>query len=64
MIPALAGSAADAVAAAQRFAELGVLAPAIRPPAVATSRLRFASMATHTDEQIQQVCDAIAQVAR
>ncbi len=44
VIPAVIGSEVDALAAAQRLEDAGILAVAIRPPTVAdgTSRLRFA----------------------
>jgi 8-amino-7-oxononanoate synthase len=52
IIPAVIGSEADALAAARRLEDAGILAVAIRPPTVAagTSRLRFA-LGSHLDDQ-------------
>ncbi|NEO83297.1 MAG: 8-amino-7-oxononanoate synthase [Spirulina sp. SIO3F2] len=44
----------DALQLAQRFQNQGIFAPAIRPPTVPTSRLRFSVMAIHTPEQLNQ----------
>lgn len=51
IVPAVIGSEADAMAAAQRLENAGVLAVAIRPPTVpdGTSRLRFA-LGSHLDD--------------
>ena len=43
----------QALTMAQKLQEEGFFAPAIRPPTVPTSRLRFSVMATHQPEQIQ-----------
>lgn len=59
MAPAIVADPGTALALSSNLAEEGVLAPAIRPPAVPTSRLRFSPMATHTPEQIQRACAAI-----
>lgn len=64
MVPAVVGDPTDALALSEQLAELGVLAPAIRPPAVPTSRIRFAPMATHTQEQIDRACAAILEAVR
>lgn len=40
---------------AQQLQAQGMFAPAIRPPTVPTSRLRFSVMATHTTEHLQQL---------
>jgi 8-amino-7-oxononanoate synthase len=51
IVPAVIGSEADALAAARRLEDSGILAVAIRPPTVAdgTSRLRFA-LGSHLDD--------------
>lgn len=51
IIPVVIGNEADALAAAQRLEDTGILAVAIRPPTVAdgTSRLRFA-LGSHLDD--------------
>ncbi len=62
IVPMLIGEAAAAVAMEQRLREAGVFAKAVRPPTVpeGTSRIRFNVMATHDDDDIQRVLDAIA----
>jgi 8-amino-7-oxononanoate synthase len=52
IVPAVIGSEADALAAARRLEDAGILAVAIRPPTVAagTSRLRFA-LGSHLDDE-------------
>ena len=50
---------AIALSASERLQAAGIFAPAIRPPTVPTSRIRFTLMATHTKKQIDQLCDAI-----
>jgi 8-amino-7-oxononanoate synthase len=55
-------SPAAALAISQQFLSNGIFVPAIRPPTVPTSRLRFSVMATHTDDhfqQIERVCPAV-----
>jgi len=62
IIPVLLGDERTAVTASQRLLELGLLVPAIRPPSVpvGTSRLRIALSALHTDEQIDRLAVALA----
>ncbi|AFZ34837.1 8-amino-7-oxononanoate synthase [Stanieria cyanosphaera PCC 7437] len=45
----------QALKLAQQLTEAGIFAPAIRPPTVPTSRLRFSVMATHQTEHLQQL---------
>ena len=62
IIPAVIGSEADALAAAQRLEDAGVLTVAIRPPTVpeGTSRLRL-TLNSRLDEQgMQRLLDAVA----
>ncbi|NEU57702.1 8-amino-7-oxononanoate synthase [Halorussus sp. MSC15.2] len=60
VLPVLVGDRADAVALADGLRELGVVAPAIRPPTVpdGTSRIRVAPMATHTADDLDACLDA------
>jgi len=62
IIPAVIGSEEDALAAAQRLEEAGVLAVAIRPPTVAagTSRLRLTLSSALDEEDMRQLLDAVA----
>ncbi len=48
-----------AIAIAQRLNQLGIFAPAIRPPTVPTSRIRLSLMATHQQSQLAQLATAI-----
>ncbi len=48
-------NAATALNLSQRLKEQGIFAPAIRPPTVPHSRLRFSVMATHTEEQLDKL---------
>jgi len=62
IIPIVLGDEAAALAASAHLLEQGLLVPAIRPPTVApgTSRLRVALSAAHTDEQVEQLVKALA----
>jgi len=62
IIPAVIGSAADALAAAQRLEDAGVLAVAIRPPTVpeGTSRLRLTLHANLDEAGLQRLLAAVA----
>lgn len=64
IIPAVIGSEADALAAAQRLENAGVLAVAIRPPTVpdGTSRLRFALGSHLDDAAMAQLLVAVAEL--
>ncbi|HLG01816.1 MAG TPA: 8-amino-7-oxononanoate synthase [Acidimicrobiia bacterium] len=65
VVPVMVGDARAALDLAARLLELGVLAPAIRPPTVpeGTSRLRCTLMASHTDEHLRRAVDAFAALA-
>jgi 8-amino-7-oxononanoate synthase len=56
-------NAETALATSQTLLERGIYAPAIRPPTVPTSRIRFSIMATHTAEHIEQLVRAITLTA-
>jgi 8-amino-7-oxononanoate synthase len=62
IIPAVIGSEEDALAAAQRLEDAGVLAIAIRPPTVpaGTSRLRLTLSSRLGEEDMQRLLDAVA----
>jgi 8-amino-7-oxononanoate synthase len=62
IIPILLGDEDAAVAASAALLDRGLLVPAIRPPTVApgTSRLRIALSAAHTDDEIDQLLAALA----
>ncbi len=61
IVPAIVGAAEDSLALAEALARDGLLAAAIRPPTVptGTSRLRLALRATHAEEDIDRLADAI-----
>ena len=52
-------SAADALKVGSQLKTAGIFAPAIRPPTVPTSRIRFCVMATHELSHIQQLVQAL-----
>ena len=61
--PLIIGEAEQAVSLSNALKEAGFLISAIRPPTVPqnTSRLRITFSANHTDEQIEQLLDALSQ---
>ncbi len=66
IVPAFIGGASDALEAACRLEEDGVLGIAIRPPTVprGTSRIRFALSAEHGDEAMERILSAVAGLTR
>lgn len=46
---------------AAKLKKAGILAPAIRPPTVPTSRVRFSVMATHEKVQLDRLVEALSQ---
>jgi len=66
IIPLLIGRTETALIFSQRLADEGIYIPAIRPPTVpdGMSRLRISLMATHTDEQIQFLLDALEKIGK
>ena len=60
--PLLAGSAARAVRWAEQLYQQGILVTAIRPPTVPedTARLRITFSAIHSEEQVDQLLDALS----
>ena len=61
IVPVLLGKPAAAVAAEEHLKAHGILARAVRPPAVprGTSRIRFGVTAGHEDEHLRQVAAAM-----
>jgi 8-amino-7-oxononanoate synthase len=55
-------SAADALKVGKKLITSGIFAPAIRPPTVPTSRIRFSVMATHEPVHIERLVAALSQV--
>ena len=51
--------AATVLSVGQHLKQAGIFAAAVRPPTTATSRLRMTVMATHTEEQINQLIRAL-----
>jgi 8-amino-7-oxononanoate synthase len=51
--------ATTALKAGKHLREVGIFAPAIRPPTVSTSRIRISMMATHEKEHIEKLVDAL-----
>jgi 8-amino-7-oxononanoate synthase len=64
ILPFVCGAEQRAVEAAAMLLARGLVVPAIRPPTVApgTSRLRVALSAAHTDAQIDQLVEALAEI--
>lgn len=55
-------SATAALEVAKHLKNSGIFAPAIRPPTVPTSRIRFSLMATHTPEHIEKLVTTMSQL--
>ncbi|MGH2912367.1 MAG: 8-amino-7-oxononanoate synthase [Solirubrobacteraceae bacterium] len=66
IVPLVVGDSDDAVRLCEAALERGVFAQAIRPPTVptGTSRLRLATMASHTAEELRDAARALADAAR
>ncbi|MEG5159615.1 8-amino-7-oxononanoate synthase [Microcoleus sp. AT3-A2] len=54
--------AASALIVGSKLKEMGIFAPAIRPPTVSVSRIRISLMATHELAHLQQLVEALKQV--
>lgn len=54
--------AATAIKFGSQLKKLGIFAPAIRPPTVPTSRIRFSVMATHELSQIEKLIEVVGYV--
>ena len=51
-----------AIEIGNKLQQLGIFAPAIRPPTVPTSRIRLSLMATHQQSQLAQLASAVEQI--
>jgi 8-amino-7-oxononanoate synthase len=62
--PLVLGRELTALEVAQRLFDMGFWVPAIRPPTVpaGSSRLRFTFSASHTDEDVERLLDALGQL--
>jgi 8-amino-7-oxononanoate synthase len=62
--PLLVGEAEDAMALSSKLKERGLLVAAIRPPTVpaGSARLRITLTATHTEQQVDRLLSALAEV--
>lgn len=49
----------QALALSQKLTKTGIFAPAIRPPTVPTSRIRFSIMATHQKEHLEKLINSL-----
>jgi 8-amino-7-oxononanoate synthase len=66
IVPLVVGDSESAMRLCEAALQRGVFAQAIRPPTVpsGTSRLRLATMASHTVEELRQAAKAFAEAAR
>lgn len=64
IVPIILGESRRALDAAQSMAERGILAPVIREPTVppGTARLRISLCHDHTEAQLEELCQALADV--
>ena len=62
IIPIKTGTIKDTLRISQRLFEKGIYAPAIRPPTVKIPRIRITVTATHTDEDIERLIEALGKV--
>lgn len=65
IIPVIVGSASAALEVSRRLYDTGYLVVAIRPPTVpaGTARLRISVQSEHSKEQLEGLCEALANVA-
>jgi 8-amino-7-oxononanoate synthase len=63
--PIVLGEAAQALAASEALLQKGLLVTAIRPPTVpaGTARLRVTLSAAHSEQQVDQLLDALANIS-
>jgi 7-keto-8-aminopelargonate synthetase-like enzyme len=59
IIPIRTGSVENTLRISEHLRRNGIFAPAIRPPTVKESRIRINITAAHTDEDIEQLVEAL-----
>jgi 7-keto-8-aminopelargonate synthetase-like enzyme len=64
IIPVQIGTIDETICASQFLFTEGIYAPAIRPPTVATPRLRITVSAAHNRQDIEHLCDAFAKLKK
>ena len=62
IIPLKIGGVGETLAASQQLSEKGLYVPAIRPPTVKEPRLRITVTASHTDEDIDRLVEALKEL--
>ncbi len=64
--PVPVGASSTALKVSAKLLENGIMVPAIRPPTVAqdTARLRVSLSATHTEDQVDRLVEALAKAVR
>lgn len=62
IIPLKTGSVENTIRIASHLFNLGIYAPAIRPPTVQEPRIRITITAAHTDEDIERLIEALAKI--
>ena len=60
--PIMFGDSASALAASDALLARGLLVTAIRPPTVASARLRITLSAAHSEAQVDQLLQALAEL--
>ncbi|NCO68408.1 MAG: 8-amino-7-oxononanoate synthase [Nitrospirae bacterium] len=62
VIPLKTGTVEDTLRISRHLYEKGLFAPAIRPPTIIEPRIRITVTATHTDEDIERLIEALKKV--
>ncbi len=62
--PVITGSSSTALTVGAKLLEKGIMVAPIRPPTVAQARLRISFSATHTEDQVDRLVEALVEVSR